>query len=207
MAKPGNKLRLLTHSCPGNAREVGNSGADRRQTEGSGEVRMRRSLKSSLAPLTNNLVIISFWSQNLDQFSFWSQNLQNQNRLKFTCERRAVHVTGCSFVIPRGTGPGHPRQYSATDGCVSDYTQMLKSERGQRENPATGWPHVCPLLFTSQSAARVTAVSSRVQVGASGGSAFALVVTGQRGMQHSSHLQRVLFSFVLGAQKAEKERE
>lgn len=87
MAKPGNKLWLLTQGCPGNAQEAGNSGADRRQTEGSGEVRMRRSLKSSLAPLTNNLVIISFWSQNLDQFSFWSQNLQNQNRLKFTCER------------------------------------------------------------------------------------------------------------------------
>lgn len=45
--------------------------------EGSGEVRMRRSLKSILAPLTNNLAIISFWSQNLE----------NQNRLKFTCER------------------------------------------------------------------------------------------------------------------------
>lgn len=43
--------------------------------------------------------------------------------------------------------------------------------------------------------------------GASGSSAFALVVTGQRSIQHSSHLQRVLFSFVLGAQKAEKERE
>lgn len=122
--------------------------------EGSGEVRMRGSLKSSLAPLTNNLAIISFWSQNLE----------NQNRLKFTCERGGPRLQLRYSTRHRTRKPptvlGNRRLcfrlHSDAEVCKKVNMKLL-----QRAG------HMCaPPLLTSQSAVGSTAVSSRVQVGA-----------------------------------------